>query len=160
MKKYLVVLLVTGFAACNSGSSATQTVDTSNSKGIDTTTKATILVPDVRCFRSSKGRNTIYLKFEKFPNVVTGELEYNFYEKDSNQGTIDGVLKGDTLIAAYTFMSEGKRSVRQVAFLIKDSTATEGYGDVKKRKDSILFKNIAALKFGSWVLKEIPCLEQ
>ncbi len=70
---------------------------------------------------------------------------------------MDGVLKGDTLIAAYTFTSEGKRSVRQVAFLIKDTTATEGYGDVRKQKDSILFKNTAALKLGSWVLKEIPC---
>jgi hypothetical protein len=81
MKKYLVVLLVVAFGACNSGSSTRQTVDTSNSTGADTTTKATIQVPSVRCFRSTKGRNTIYLKLEKFPDVVTGNLEYNFMKK-------------------------------------------------------------------------------
>ncbi len=160
MKKYLAVLMFAGFAACNSGSSTKQTVDTSNNTGADTTAKATIQVSNVRCFSSSKGKNTVYLKIERFPNVVTGIIEYNFYKKDSSKGTIDGVLKGDTLISAYTFISEGKRSVKQVAFLNKDTTATEGYGDVRKRKDSILFKNTAALKFGSWVLREIPCPEQ
>ena len=77
------------------------------------------------------------MKVEVFENVVTGTLSYKFYQKDSNKGEFEGTLKGDTLLADYTFMSEGTQSVRQVVFLIKGETAIEGYGDIEE-KDSKL----------------------
>jgi hypothetical protein len=117
-----------------------------------------IQVPNIQCFKSIKGNDTVYLKLEKFPNVVTGNLAYDFHEKDGNTGTIDGVFKGDTLIADYTFMSEGQQSVRQVAFLIKDTTVTEGYADMMDENGKMVFKNTNLLDFSNGLqLKAIPC---
>jgi hypothetical protein len=46
------------------------------------------------------------MKIDKDLSVV-GNLCYRFFEKDKNDGTVIGKLQGDTLIADYTFMSEG-----------------------------------------------------
>ncbi len=80
-------------------------------------------------------------------NLVTGELVYDYFEKDKNTGTIKGEMKGDTLFAEYMFMSEGINSVREVAFLKKGDSWIEGYGDVEEQTGKIVFKNKAALKF-------------
>ena len=156
MKKYLLLLITATVAACNSGTTTHVNPD-SLSVNTDTGTMH-IQVPNVQCFKSIKGSDTVYLKLEKFPNVVTGNLVYNFHEKDGNTGTIDGMLKGDTLIADYTFMSEGQQSVRQVAFIINDSMATEGYADVIEENGKMIFKNTATLNFSKGIqLKSIPC---
>src|SRR5882757_5341997 len=69
------------------------------------------------CYYSARNRDTVFLHINVAGNKVTGDLEYNLYEKDKNKGSIQGMLKGDTLIAEYTFLSEGIESVREVAFL-------------------------------------------
>lgn len=155
-KSSAAITLLIFIVACN-----TTTTDNSEVKkdSFDTSsTPMTIQVPNTRCFSSVKGKDTVYLKLEKFPNVVTGDLSYKLYEKDSNNGTIDGKMNGDTLIAEYTFMSEGQQSIRQVAFLIKDSIATEGYTDAEDKDGKMVFKNTAALDFSKGLqLKEIAC---
>ena len=103
-------------------------------------------------------KTPVFLKTEFFPNVVTGNLLYKFHEKGNNKGDIDGVLKNDTLVADYKFSSEGQPSVRQVAFLIKDSPATEGYGPMEERNGKIVFKNINDIDYGKgFVLKKVSC---
>ncbi len=68
-------------------------------------------------------------------------------------------MKGDTLLADYTFMSEGKQSVRQVVFLIKDTAAIEGYGDVEERNNKMVFKNISQIPFEKGQrLHKVPCV--
>ncbi|MBC7747549.1 MAG: hypothetical protein H7Z76_03040 [Methylotenera sp.] len=80
--------------------------------------------------------------------ILSGKLIYNFYEKDKNEGTLIGELKGDTLLADYTFMSEGISSVRQVVFLKKGNTYIEGYGDVvEEASGKVIFKDRKQLKF-------------
>ena len=56
-------------------------------------------------------------------------------------------MKGDTLVADYTFNSEGKLSTRQVAFLKKDGKLMEGFGEVVEKDGKIYFKSISDLKF-------------
>ena len=156
MKKCLLFLMVASIAACNSSTTSNKPADILPAD-TDTNTMH-VQIPNMQCFKSIKGNDTVYLKLERFPNVVTGNLIYNFHEKDGNTGTIDGVITGDTLIAEYTFMSEGQQSVRQVAFLIKDSMATEGYADMKEENSKMVFKNTAALNFSKGLqLKAIPC---
>jgi hypothetical protein len=117
-----------------------------------------IMIPGTLCYSSSGGNNTVYLKLEKFPNVVTGKLLYQLAEKDSNTGDIDGILKGDTLIADYKFLSEGIQSVRQVIFLIKDDVAREGYGEMEEQNGKMIFKNFKQIDFTkSPALKKITC---
>ncbi len=94
-------------------------------------------------------------------SALTGNLYYNLYEKDKNSGTITGKMKGDTLTADYTFMSEGNQSVREVAFLLTDSTAKEGYGEMMEKNNKMVFINLAKIKFdNSFVLSKKECSEK
>ena len=148
-------LIITTFAIWSCNNETNQTAE--EAAKIDTTKPAEmkIMIPESICYTSIMGKDTMNLKVEKFPNVVTGNLSYNFYEKDDNLGTIDGTLNGDTLIANYTFMSEGKSSERQVAFLVSDSTAIEGFGPIEEKDGKMIFKsrNTISFKAGTKFIK-------
>ena len=67
-------------------------------------------------------------------------------------------MRGDTLVADYTFNSEGIESVRQVAFLKKGDQLLEGYGDVEQKDNKTVFKNISTLSFGqSTIFNKTDC---
>ena len=90
---------------------------------------------------------------------MTGELVYRLYEKDRNQGSLAGQLKGDTLLAEYRFQSEGSQSVRQVAFLKKGDAYLEGFGEVEEREGKTVFKDVSTLCFTDMmVLRKEDCL--
>ena len=100
------------------------------------------------CYIGIFNKDTVSVRLSfKDSLVVTGDLTYKLYEKDENQGTLSGTIKGDTLIADYTFTSEGVSSVRQVAFLRKDNILMEGFGEVIDTKGKMVFKDIQKLKF-------------
>lgn len=112
------------------------------------------------CYSAIFKKDTISLSLNiKENQIASGKLSYNFFEKDKNEGTLIGELRGDTLIADYTFMSEGVSSVRQVAFLKKGNTYVEGYGDVvDDNKGKVTFKDTKQLKFdGKTVLSKVDC---
>ncbi|MFE3866720.1 hypothetical protein ACFX5E_01370 [Flavobacterium sp. LS2P90] len=112
------------------------------------------------CYSGSIKKDTILINLTIKGNQVTkGKLSYKFYEKDTNEGTMVGELRGDTLIADYTFMSEGVSSIRQVAFLKMGNTYVEGYGDVvDDNKGKVTFKDTKQLKFdGKTVLSKVDC---
>ncbi len=108
--------------------------------------------PDVQeCYEAILKNDTISMVLTLSQDKsVTGELSYNFFEKDKNTGTLAGQMKGDTLFANYTFDSEGKSSVREVVFLKNGKIFTEGYGDiVDDNKGKITFKDKKKLFFDS-----------
>jgi hypothetical protein len=112
------------------------------------------------CYQAILKKDTISLILNiKNGQLSSGNLNYNFYEKDKNQGTLIGELKGDTLYADYTFMSEGTSSVREVAFLKKGDSYIEGFGDVvDDNKGKVTFKDKKQLKFdGNVVLSKVDC---
>ncbi|MBZ4188410.1 hypothetical protein [Niabella beijingensis] len=153
-----ILALMTGIACNSPQQEAATTAETSDSAAKQ---ENKVMIPASACYTGQSGKDSFFLKTEIFPNVVTGTLSYNFFEKDKNQGAIEGVLKGDTLLADYTFMSEGKKSVRQVAFLLRDSTATEGYGEVEEKEGKMVFKDPAALSFAKGIrLQKTPCGER
>jgi hypothetical protein len=89
---------------------------------------------------------------------INGTLVYNYFEKDKNKGTLQGRMKGELLIADYTFASEGVESVRQVVFKQHGDTFTEGYGEVQVINGKSSFKNLDSLDFGhSFILRKIDC---
>jgi hypothetical protein len=112
------------------------------------------------CYAAILGRDSLLLRVERMSDDVTGDLSYNFYEKDDNSGTFQGRMHGDTLLADYTFQSEGTESVRQVAFLKTADGFREGYGDIEDQGGKMVFKNTASLDFSSGtVFKKVPCTE-
>lgn len=156
--KYLVHTALLALIACNESPSNTNTSNTDSATVAADTGKMTIQIPQSTCYRYATAGDTITLKVEKFPNVITGLLNYTLKEKDRNRGEIEGVLRGDTLVADYSFMSEGTRSVRQVVFLIKDDVATEGYGAMNEKDGKMVFVNINAVDFSKGTrLNKVDC---
>ena len=77
---------------------------------------------------------------------------------DKNAGTIAGEMRGDTLIANYTFTSQGKQSVREVVFLKKGNKFLEGVGEVTLDGPKTLFADRSKLTFGeSVVFSKVAC---
>lgn len=113
-----------------------------------------------KCYSGSINKDTILTSLTILgSHVAKGKLSYNFYEKDRNEGSFVGQLKGDTLIADYTFMSEGIVSVRQIAFLKIGETYIEGFGDViDDNNGKVQFKDVSRVKFeGKPVLSKADC---
>ncbi|MCV9930721.1 hypothetical protein OIU80_00365 [Flavobacterium sp. LS1R47] len=112
-----------------------------------------------QCFQSITNKDTVILTLNtNSHNEVDGRLTYKIYQKDKNEGTIIGNIKGDTLIADYTFKSEGVSSIREVAFLKKAGTFVEGYGDLIETNGKLVFKDKKLLKFDSkMTLSKVDC---
>jgi len=156
MKKNIVIIFcgATIFAACNGGEKKTSITTTMDSP--KTETKPAEPVRD--CYAGKRGKDTVTLSYMINDNVVTGELMYNYFEKDKNTGTIKGKFSGDTLFADYNFKSEGMMSVREVVFVKKGNTLVEGYGDGEEKDGKWVFKKKDALKFdNSIVLDKVVC---
>lgn len=115
------------------------------------------MIPNKVCYQYAQGKDTIVATLTLQSGNLRGNLAYRFFEKDKSNGTLVGTVLGDTLIADYTFMSEGATSVRQVAFLRKDNSLIEGYGDIEEKNGKMIFKDIKKLNFSGTVLHEIPC---
>ena len=110
------------------------------------------------CYEYVQGNDTIQANILVQSNIVSGDLIYKLYQKDKNTGKITGTINGDTLSADYTFMSEGKESVRQVVFLRKNKTLLEGYGESEEKDGKMVFKSMKGLNFTSSLqLLEVPC---
>jgi hypothetical protein len=121
-------------------------------------TIAQIDEPANSCYVGTSGKDSAILNINADGNKIGGTLSYKFYEKDSNQGSVNGTKNGDTLIADYTFTSEGQTSVRQVAFLQKENSLIEGYGDMEEKDGKMQFKSPAKLNFGNgFKLEKVPC---
>lgn len=152
MKNQIVLGLLIScvFIACKKEEKQKENVDESKH-----TTQPTVLN---ECYQLVNGKDTITASLIIDGQKVSGNLVYNFYEKDRNTGSILGTIKGDTLLADYKFQSEGQESVRQVTFLRKNKTLIEGYGESKQEGNKTVFLNAKAIPFTSnTVLKEEYC---
>lgn len=110
------------------------------------------------CYVYANDKDTVQMTLLQLGTKVSGDLTYKLYEKDSNKGTIEGEISGDTLLANYTFKSEGVTSLRQVAFLKKGEDWIEGIGDVEGINGNVNFKNPHVLNFNNTlILKKATC---
>ena len=154
---FLFICLVV--AGCNNSSTsrgANNTKDTSS--GMSDTSTNSSMVETTNCYGYRSAKDTVLLTLTTDGSAVSGKLIYAYAEKDKNTGTISGIMKGDTLFADYTFMSEGQSSVRQVAFLKHNDGFVEGYGNSKMEDGKMVFENLSALKFSNTMaLKKEPC---
>ena len=111
-----------------------------------------------QCYAYRTDTDTVRLTLQTTQPTVTGQLAYRYFEKDRNQGTIRGTIHGDTLLADYTFQSEGTTSVRQVAFLRRDIGFMEGFGPMAERQGKLVFERPHALQFDAkYMLLPVAC---
>jgi len=111
------------------------------------TSSDTTITNNKACYAYISNKDTVSLSLVKAGTKIGGELDYNYFEKDKNTGTIAGLVKGDTIFADYTFRSEGATSVREVVFLKKGDQLIEGYADMKDEGGKSIFTNVKNLKF-------------
>lgn len=137
------VAIVLLFASCQTG------VPESNDRPqTDTTGIENIFpVPSTSCYERIDRKDTFRLKIESYDDIVSGTLSYLYHDKDQITGSIRGLRYGDTLIGEYTFEAEGKKSVRQIAFLLNDIFAREGHADMEDRDGKMSFANTHDLSF-------------
>ena len=112
------------------------------------------------CYLVIFKNDTISMQLKIKGNQLTsGNLSYHRFQKDKNEGTLVGELKGDTLLAVYTFKSEGMTSVRDVAFLKKGTTYTEGFGEsIDDNSGKVIFKDPKTLRFDpNTILSKVVC---
>jgi len=141
MKVIIFLILASLSASCNS-----QKNDADKTASQQVSTKE---ASPINCYSYATATDTIILKVIHVGSSITGTLVYSLKEKDKNKGTIQGNMRGDLLVADYTFMSEGIQSTRQVAFKKEGNSFVEGYGD---------FKNLNSLNFNtSMKLIEVAC---
>ncbi len=151
---YVLCLMILFLQACNEKTTENNTKDTvtaSVSSGRDVK----------QCYAYITAKDTIMLSMSIDGNGgVKGNLSYNIYQKDKNVGHIQGYMQGDTLIADYTFASEGTTSVRQVVFLRKEHTMVEGIGNIIEKEGKMSFEDVKAVNFNQGlVFREMPCKE-
>ena len=141
MKVIYFLILSSLLTCCNS-----QNEESDKTSSQQTDTKK---ISPMNCYSYATANDTINLKVIHVGNSITGTLVYMLKEKDKNKGTIQGHMRGDTLLADYTFMSEGIQSTREVAFKKEGNSFVEGYGN---------FKNLNSLNFNtSMKLVEVAC---
>ncbi len=152
-------LATTTLLAVSCNETKEETTSDSSVTSTDTITKPEVstMQPTMNCYAGHIGKDSFNLRVEQFPNAVTGSLIYDFFEKDKNEGDLDGKIMGDTLLANYTYTSEGKLSTRQVIFLLKDNTATEGYADMREQDGKMVFKDLRTVNFSGPKLKTVAC---
>ena len=94
------------------------------------------------CYEYISSQDTVQLELVVGPDdMISGDLLYQLAGKDRNNGTLKGIIHEDTILADYTFMSEGKQSVREITFLRKDSSLTEGYAAMEDADGKLQFKS-------------------
>jgi hypothetical protein len=151
-KAFLLLSIAAGFMAACQSKTTEEKID-SIAKSPDTVVPAS-----KACYAYMKNRDTVTLSYTIAGNTIAGELSNNLFEKDKNSGQINGIIKGDTIIADYAAKGEGVTSVRQVAFLKKGDQLLEGYGDTEQKNGKMVFKKLQDLKFVNAIgLSAVDC---
>lgn len=122
--KYLNIICAASLlmAACTQNSTKTENKDAD--KPTDSTlVKNNAAATDTsRCFLLTEGKNnqdttTVELAIKK--GKVTGQMIWLPYQKDKRKGTLEGVIKDDSIHAVWSFMQEGMRDSIPLKFLLK-----------------------------------------
>ena len=112
-------------------------------------------VPAYRCYGSFTDKDSVFLQLAYEGDNVRGDLVYKLFEKDKNIGSVEGRLHGDTILAVYKFVSEGKTSEREVAFLQQDGNLVEGFAPMDE--SGTHFRNKEEIDFTGIVLLPDRC---
>ena len=151
----LVIAVLTGCGTKNATSS--ETVTTTET----VTNSAGATEGPMQCYALITNGDTVRLSLTQRGNDVSGTLHYQLAGKDRNTGTLSGQMRGDTLLATYTFQSEGQVSKREVAFLATDGGFVEGYGPVQEQNGAMLFTPGTTLTFNTdRILTKTDCSNQ
>lgn len=163
MKILLIPCLAILVVSCNNPAETTVDAgaDSSGTVAVIPEQGSTVQATDTSlsgCYAYEGGKDTVLLQLENKSGTVSGSLSFNYYEKDRNDGTLQGTLSGDKITGFYLFRSEGMMSVRQEIWKVVGNRLVPGTGEVIQRNDSTFFRDPAAVKFDeARALNKKPC---
>ena len=99
------------------------------------------------CYQMLHKKDIGTMQLSVSDSTVTGKLNYILYKKDSNAGNVKGVIRDSSIIADYTFESEGMLSVRQVIFKIYPGKLVQANGEIEERNGKQFFKDLQHLYY-------------
>jgi len=159
---FAILLAFCFFASCNN-TETTKTMDKKDSTGGNENTKSTDAQNAAvakECYEMTNVNDSVFVQLNINNSEVNGTMFTQFAGKDQNNGTFTGTMIGDTLLADYTFTSEGMQSVRQVAFLKKGNQLVQGFGEIRDQDGKMVFRNKAQLNFDAkMTLNKVACNE-
>ncbi len=154
--KTLTAFLILSLSACNNPQATNDETSKINPGAAPSDASGESLKES--CYRSKTGNSIVEMTLTEKDGLVQGTLNYMPEAKDKNTGIVKGRMRGDTLLADYTFMSEGMESVREVMFLKTAEGYKEGYGPVKDLNGKMVFEDPTAADFSkSATLIKVDC---
>jgi len=162
MKPFSLLLLAGATLAVSCQQSGTSTDHNSDSTvaSADTAAAATTSQPaiDLRCFTQTVGKDKASLFMKVNNDSVSGRLEYNRYEKDSNEGDFEGTIQNNILRLQYHFMSEGVTSTRAVVFKLAGDSLYEGLpASFDNQGEPVFEEDAARIKFDTTPFVKVQC---
>ncbi len=147
-KAFLPGVFLVMLVACNDHSSGSKTDadSTFQSAHVDTVT----VQPGssvTNCYMYVLKRDTVLLQLQQKGKRITGVMSFDNYQKDSSHGDITGYVNGDTLYVMYDFMSEGMRSVMEIALLKSGNSLIRGVGPLTNKGDTVLYKDHQSIDY-------------
>lgn len=110
------------------------------------------------CWAYSQDDDLIGMTLEMRGQQVSGKLTYTVYDRDRSSGNIAGVMRGDTIIANYEYVTGSKKVIQEVVFLFRDNAFIEGDGPTEQRDGGTVFVDRSRLTFkNDRPLKSVPC---
>ena len=83
MKYSFLILFLAAIIIASCNNEPKKLTETTTVEDTVKTVENKVLIPASSCYSSTTGKDTVTLKVEVSPNVVTGKLSYKFYEKNS-----------------------------------------------------------------------------
>lgn len=159
MNKVFLIFIIGLLISCNSNPENSPE-NTNDSIAVDNHPASELLLGSGGCFLMIQQKDTATLNIKVVDHdVVSGVLQYKRFEKDQNNGSINGLIRENLIIANYTFQSEGMSSVREIVFKIKGDSLFEGYGEIVVKNDTAKFADKSNLKFMETPFVKVNCKE-
>ncbi len=149
MKVLLSIAILFVFACSNNSSTGERDTGKMHSTTTNTFDTSAKIIDLNGCYQMTLNRDTATMQLLVADTVVTGNLIYDWNEKDGNKGSIKGVLRDSLIHADYTFESEGMTSVREVIFKISDTLMKQAVGDLDEQNNKIIYKDKTKLDFNT-----------
>ncbi|HZF63408.1 MAG TPA: hypothetical protein VEZ55_02935 [Chitinophagaceae bacterium] len=146
MRIYYLFTVLSVFA-CTDQQKVDSGNETVHANASDTiVTNAPIVIP-AGDYELISGRDTAVLALQVKDTSVSGTLQFKWYEKDHNNGTVKGVIRDSIIWVDYTFQSEGITSVREEAFLMRPDSLIRATGEIVNKEGKQQFSDKLRLKY-------------
>lgn len=91
--------------------------------------------------------DTAVLTLEIAGSEATGTYMTHLMGKDKSSGVLEGVISNDTIVANYRYLTNGTEAIREVVFVVRNNTVTEGKGGTTLQNGKEVISDRAALTF-------------